>query len=191
MAASLLALALAVPALSAVPMPPAGSQSVELGCSASAPGSVDLSTPGTVAAGPIAWPVLRHYTSQLPPAHYLLRRRLAPGIKALVAVRSGRVVRVDIPASERARLSLDYTMLPPRAVTADSQYFQVGDGARQVTFHACAPASGNGPETPFAGYFIVAGAQCGVIDIYTSASTTPIRRQIPFGVSNRSCPAGG
>jgi hypothetical protein len=142
----------------------------------------------------MAWPALRQYTSRLPSAHYLVHRGLAPGIKALVAVRSGRVVRVVIPANERARLSLDYTYLPPRATiayVAYVDYFRVSDGASQVTFHACAPGSGNGPETPFAGGFIVAGAQCGVIDIYTSAITAPIRRQIPFGVSKRSCPAAG
>jgi hypothetical protein len=168
-----------------------GSQSVSLGCSTSAPGSVDLSAPGAVVGGPIAWPVLRQYASHLPSAHYLVHRGLAPGIKALVAVRSGRVVRVVIPATERARLSLDYTFLPPRATIAHFAYFRVSDGASQVTFRACAPSSGNGPETPFAGYFIVAGTQCGVIDIYTSASAVPIRRQIPFGVSKRSCPAAG
>jgi hypothetical protein len=134
---------------------------------------------------------MRQYTSRLPSAHYLVHRGLAPGIKALVAVRSGRVVRVVIPANERARLSLDYTFIPPRATIAYFDYFRVGDGASQVTFHACAPGSGNGPETPFAGDFIVAGAQCGAIDIYTSASAAPIRRHVPFGVSKRSCPAAG
>jgi hypothetical protein len=94
---------------------------------------------------------------------------------------------VVIPASERARLSLDYTSVPPR--DARENLFRVADGASQVTFKACSPGYGYGPQTPFAGGFIVAGAQCARIDIYISASTRPIQRQIPFGVSARSCPA--
>jgi hypothetical protein len=175
---------------------PPGSSSVTLGCAAAVfggPRGVGSLSPanGTLVGGPIAWPVLRRFASQLPASRYAPHHALAPGIKALVAVRTGAVVRVVVPSSERTRLSLDYTTLPPRALIGGYAYFRVADGASSVTFRACSLGTGNGPQTPLAGYFLVSGRQCARINIYTSASTTPIQRQIPFGVSQSSCPAAG
>ena len=149
-----------------------------------APGWHSPST-GAIVAGPITWPYLRllaQHSGGLAPRH-----GLAPGVKALIVVAAGAVVRVGIPANESARLSLDYSNVPPR--NARQNLFRVADGASRVTFKAC--ASGQGPQTEFAGGFLVAGAQCARIDIYTSVSNRPIRRQIAFGVPQRSCPADG
>ena len=147
---------------------------------------------GALVGGPIAWPGLRNYVSELPASGYRTRRGLARGFKALVAVMYGRVVRVAIPTSERSRLSMDYnsTPLQPRAILDGYAYFRIADGATNATFHACA-GPGVYAHTPFPGLFIVAGKQCARIDIYTSASHRPLVRQIPFGVPRRSCPATG
>ena len=123
------------------------------------------------------------------PPSYAPRHGLAPSQKALVVLNAGAVVRVSIPANERARLSLDYTYIQPRD---SAGRHRVADGASQVTFKACAPGSNAGDTLSlFDGGFIVAGAQCALVDIYTSASSQPLRRQIPFGVPGRSCPATG
>jgi hypothetical protein len=102
------------------------------------------------------------------------------------------VVRVRIPASERTRLSLDYTYIQTGRNTSQGTYFRVADGASQVTFKACSLAQNpTGQPSQFAGAFIVAGAQCARIDIYTSARSRPLVRQLPLGVPARSCPATG
>jgi hypothetical protein len=146
---------------------------------------------GAVTGGPVGWPLLRAYLSQLPPSSYQTRHGLARGVKGLVAILAGHEARVVIPAAERTRLALDYASsppLPPRAILGGFAYFRVRDGESQVTLHACSPHSGSRFST-FPGYFLVAGKQCARIDIYTGASTVPIRRQIPFGVPGRSCPS--
>lgn len=171
--------------------PPPGTHSVVRGCATAnlgggpneglAAGWRNPST-GAIVAGPIAWPYLRllaDHSGSLAPLH-----GLAPGVKALIVVTAGAVVRVVIPANERARLSLDYSYIPPR--DARQNLFRVADGASQVTFKACS-SSYEGPQTEFAGGFLVAGAQCARIDIYTSTSNRPLVRQIPFGVPGRSC----
>ena len=163
-----------------------------LGCAASvfAPTSPGWLSPsnGTLVAGPIAWPVLRRYAASLASASLAPRDGLALSVKALVGVRIGTVVRVGVPVSERTRLSLYYITSDPRNAAG---YYRVADGEREVTFDACAPGPGVAQTTQFAGYFIVAGAQCARIDIYTSTSRQPLRRQIPFGVPQRSCPMTG
>lgn len=178
------------PAHAPVQMPPRGTQSVTLGCAASVlgqtvPGWLSPSN-GTLVAGPIAWPVLRRYAASLPAAALAPRDGLALAVKALVGVATGTVVRVSVPTSERTRLSLYYITADPRNAAG---YYRVVDGERDVTFDACAPGPGVARTTQFAGYFIVAGAQCARIDVYTTASPQPLRRQIPFGVPQRSCPA--
>ena len=140
---------------------------------------------GTIVAGPIAWLYLGRAGPHL--VDLTPRDGFAPAVKAMVEVTGGAIGRVVIPANERARLSLDYTSVPPRDARQD--LFRVADGASQVTFKACSP--GFGSPTQFAGGFIVAGAQCARVDIYTSANGLPIRRQIPFGVPAHSCPATG
>jgi hypothetical protein len=180
------------PAHAPLHLPPRGTQSVTLGCAASvlgptSPGWLSPSN-GTLVAGPIAWPVLRRYAGSLPAAGLAPRDGLAPAVKALVGVAIGTVVRVSVPASERTRLSLYYITADPRNAAG---HYRVADGERDVTFDACAPGPGVARTTQFAGYFIVAGAQCARIDIYTTASRQPLRRQIPFGVPQRSCPATG
>jgi hypothetical protein len=124
-------------------------------------------------------------------SRYQARRGLVQGVKALIAVSLGHLARVVIPAAERSRLSMDYTFIPTRAVRDGYGYFRVSDGASQVTFHACSPGSHHDPQTGFAGDFLVDGTQCARIDIYIGASSTPLRRQIPFGVPEHSCPTTG
>ncbi len=180
------------PAHAPVQLPPRGTQSVTLGCAASVvgpttPGWLSPSN-GTLVAGPIAWPVLRRYAAGIPAAGLAPHNGLALPVKALVSVASGTVVRVSVPTSERTRLSLYYITADPRNAAG---YYRVADGERDVTFDACAAGPGVARTTQFAGYFIVAGAQCARVDIYTSTSRQPLRRQIPFGVSQHSCPATG
>lgn len=165
--------------------------SVTVECAAAAWGGPEPSnwvsaSTGAVNAGPIGWPVLRNFALSNSASTYRTRRGLARGIKGLAAVTRGRVARVVVPASERTRLSLDYTPLQPRAIINGYAYFRVSDGAGEAVFHAC-PQGGR--WTPFAGFFIVAGAQCAVLDIYTTASAQPLVRRVPFGVPGRSCPA--
>ena len=167
--------------------------SVAVECAAAAWGGPEPSnwvsaSTGAVDAGSIGWPVLRTFALNIPASGYRARRGLARGIKGLVAVSRGHVVRVVVPAFERTRLSLDYTTLQPRAMISGYAYYRVSDGANEAVFHACPQGD---RWTPFAGFFIVAGAQCAVLDIYTTASTQPLVRRVPFGVPGRSCPAIG
>jgi hypothetical protein len=108
-------------------------------------------------------------------------------VKSLIALKNGSVARVEIPVRERARLSLYYVANDPRGDVHGYLGYRVGDGESAVTFRAC-----SGPQWPahtgFAGYFIVAGAQCAEVDVYGGAATRPLRRHIPFGVPSRTCP---
>lgn len=180
------------PAHASVQLPSRGTQSVTLGCAASvfgptSPGWLSPSN-GTLVAGPIAWPLLRRYAASLASAGLAPRDGLARSVKALVGVTIGTVVRVSVPASERTRLSLYYITADPRNAAG---YYRVADGEREVTFDACAPGPGVPHTTQFAGYFIVAGAQCARINIYAGTTSRPLRRQIPFGVPQNSCPTTG
>jgi len=177
------------------PQRPAGTASVTLGCADAtegqeSPGWLGTSN-ATVFGGPVAWPELRNFASHVPQSSYKARHGLVQGVKALIAVSLGHVVRVVIPTVERSRLSMDYTFIPTRAVLDGYGYFRVSDGASQVTFRSCSPGSYHDPQTAFAGAFLVAGTQCARIDIYVGSSSTPLRRQIPFGVPERSCPTTG
>ena len=145
----------------------------------------------TLFGGPVAWPELRYFASHVPKSSYQARRGLVQGVKALIAISLGHVVRVVIPTAERSRLSMDYTFIPTRAILDGYGYFRVSDGASQVTFHSCSPDSHHDRQTAFAGAFLVAGPQCARVDIYTSTSSQPLLRQIPFGVPQRSCPTTG
>ncbi|HEY5197488.1 MAG TPA: hypothetical protein VIJ51_10730 [Solirubrobacteraceae bacterium] len=141
-----------------------------------------------VAAGPIAWPDALDLASDPGPrstaAAYAPYHGLSLIVDDLVAVNDGAVVQVRIPASERTRLSLDYLGLSPR--TAAGRY-AVADGASQVTFHSCSPGSTDGPSSRFDGGFIVAGAQCALVDVYTGDGRQPLVRRIPFGVPAGVC----
>jgi len=174
---------------------PAGTASVTLGCADATEGQEGprwLGTSNTTLfGGPVAWPELRSFASHFPRSSYQARRGLVQGVKALIAISLGHVVRVVIPSAERSRLSMDYTFIPTRAILDGYGYFRVSDGASQVTFQSCSPGSHHDPQTAFAGAFLVAGTQCALIDIYTSASSTPLRREVPFGVPERSCPTTG
>ena len=186
-------------AAAAQALPPPGTQSVTVGCASAVYGQMGphwrSPANGTLIAGPIAWSVVRSLATDSggpPPASYAPYHGLAGSVKALVAVNAGTVVRVRIPASERTRLALDYTYIQTGRNTKQGTYFRVADGASQVTFKACSLAQNpTGQPSQFAGGFIVAGAQCARIDIYTSNSSRPLVRQIPFGVPSRSCPAAG
>jgi hypothetical protein len=209
------------------PFPPAGTQSVTIGCQYSVDSGYQLHSnwrgpaQGTLVGGPVAWPFLRWLASDFRAPHppflqapsyatwkapsnargttgFIGGFVFAPDVKALVLVNAGAVVRVRIPVSERSRLSLDYTEAPYWQLNGDSHYNRVSEGASQVTFKACSLAQVDPYGMPgyilasqFDGWFIVAGAQCARIEIYTRSSNRPIVRQIPFGVTARSCPAVG
>lgn len=193
---------------SAQALPPPGTQSVTVGCWNSVYGQLasDWRSPstGAIVAGPIAFPYLRELAAHpsgpgvSTATSYAVRQGLAPALKTLVVVSAGTVVRLRIPTAERGRVSLDYTYVQTGweiNKQGIGPYFRVADGASQVTFRACSSGSGvergGGGPTYFAGGFIVAGAQCARIEIYTSTSTQPLQRDIPFGVSQHSCPAIG
>jgi hypothetical protein len=105
-------------------------------------------------------------------------------VEGLVAVTNATTARVRIPASETGRLSLDYTGLQPR--NAAGRY-AVSDGASQVTFHGCSQRPNGSRSSLFEGGFIVAGAQCARVDVYTGTSGRPIERRIAFGVRGGAC----
>jgi len=180
-------------AVSAEPLPARGTQTITLDCSDSVYGALSPSAlspaPGAVAAGPVAWPELQRFGSSIPPAHFSWPGGLGLAVKALAVVRVGEVVRVAIPPSERQRLALYYVRADPRKHTAVGDLYRVADGERQVNFRACSQGSGTSDGTQFPGYFIVEGAQCALIDVYPAATSRPLKRQIPFGVPERSCPA--
>jgi hypothetical protein len=209
------------------PFPPAGTQSVTVGCQYSVDGGYQLNSnwrgpaQGTLVGGPAAWPFVRWLASDYPGPHPPFLKApsyatlsglnggrfkgglvLAPDVEALVLVNAGAVVRIRVPVSERSRLSLDYTEAPYYQLnvgpSGDGHYNRISDGASQVTFKACSLAKVDPYGMPgyilasqFDGWFIVAGAQCARIEIYTRSSNRPIVRQIPFGVTARSCPAVG
>ena len=163
--------------------PSRGTQSVTLGCASETTGGP--APPGwaspsnaTIAAGAIAWPELRQFASHLSPTSLAPGYGLALAVKALAHVEAGAVVRVSIPASERARLSLYYIQGDPRKESSSGELYRVADGETQVTFRACAPGTIIG-ESGFPGYFIAAGAQCARVNIYTGSSSRPLQRQIP------------
>jgi hypothetical protein len=181
--------------------PPRGTQAVAIGCSSAvfSPGQTwpnQWPNPyrNTIVAGAVAWPGIEALATDArgrsgpPAATYSPRQGLAFAQDNLAAVTDGAVVRVSIPTSERGRLSLDYTYIPPRI----GGRFRVADGASQVTFHGCSPGSNDAPSTLFEGGFIVAGAQCAEVDVYASTNNhRPLVRRIPFGVPRRACPPGG
>jgi hypothetical protein len=187
-----LALVVGALATSAQALPPRGTPSVSLGCAASVSGPLGpaplRAAQGTLAAGSIAWPELRRYASSVPRVRFSWPGGLGLAVKALAVVKSGTVVRVVIPPGERQLVSLYYVGADPRRQTGVGELYRVADGERQVTFHACAPGPGAG-LTQFAGYFIATGARCARVEVYTRAASRPLIRQIPFGVSRRSCPA--
>lgn len=190
----------AAPSVGRIAVAPTGAGTVSVGC-ASAVSSPRQSwsdrwptpTDRAIVAGPIAWPDALGLATDVgaglasPAAAYAPYRGLSLVVEHVVAVTNGKVARVSIPAAERTRLSMDYTGLQPR--TAAGRY-AVADGASEVTFHACSPGSTAGPSTLFVGGFIVAGAQCARVAVYTGASSRPIERGIPFGVPASRCRSG-
>jgi hypothetical protein len=133
--------------------------------------------------------VLRRYAASLPSTRFTWPGHLGFAVKALAVVKASAVVRVAVPSRERRRLSLHYIISDPRRETGSGNLYRVADGEREVTFRACRRSPANPPSSQFPGYFIVRGPQCALIDIYTSADSSPLKRQIPFGVPRSSCPA--
>jgi hypothetical protein len=193
--AGALALAVTAVAASGQALPPRGTPSVSLGCSASVYGPLGPAalrpSQRTLAAASITWPQLRAYAASLPRARFSWPGGLGLAVKALAVVGRGTVVRVVVPPGERRLLSLYYVRADPRRQTAAGDLYRVADGERQVTFHACAGGQGGGAGTQFAGYFVAAAARCARIDIYAGATGPPLERRIPFGVPAHSCPAIG
>lgn len=149
--------------------------SVVVGCADTVSGTLargwHSARSGTVVAGPIAWLYLRQSASRaaIRQSHF---------VEALAVVDPDPGVTVSIPASERGRLSLDYTSVAPR------RRFALAQGARSVTFKPCPGPAGH---TQFDGGFIVSRAQCAEVDIQPIGATKQMRRFIPLG---QSCAAG-
>ena len=164
-----------------------------LGCTDTAFGQVTdpfSSSGGNLVAGPLTWPVLRRYAARLRRSAFRWSGGLGLAVKALAVVKAGSVVRVAVPLTERDRLSLFYGVsADPRKETAAGPVYRVADGRYEVTFRACAKSEATVVASQFPGYFIVRGSQCARIDIYPGAHSPPVKRQIPFGVPERTCPA--
>jgi hypothetical protein len=174
-----------------------GPQAVSVGCASAVfspgqswPDRWPEPTTDAIVAGPIAWPDLRTLASDhrphggSPATAYAPVDGLAFQVEGLVALTDGTTARVQIPANESRRLSLDYTGLQPR--NAAGRY-NVSDGASRVTFHACSRLPNGPPSSLFEGGFIVAWAQCARVDVYTGTSRQPVARQIAFGVRGSTC----
>lgn len=161
-----------------------GPRGVAVGCSSAVYGDLAAGwrspRQGAVIVGPIAWPYLSTY-SKARPSSFASSHGLAPAVKALAVVNPGAQVTVSVPASERHRLSLDYTSVQPRAQTGNA-VFRISDGASAITFTPCP-----GAQTQFAGGFIASGAQYAALDVETAGNPTLVRRYIALGVPRRSC----
>jgi hypothetical protein len=87
------------------------------------------------------------------------------GAKVVAVVNPGAQVTVSLPSFELRRLALLYD---PSAFKASGLY-SLSDGEPSVTFRACMPGQpgpfGFSGPTQFNGGFIVAGAQCAVLDV--------------------------
>jgi hypothetical protein len=112
-----------------------------------------------------------------------------PAYKVGVGVRAGKTVTVRVARRDRGRVSLLYG---PRSRSPVPPY-RVADGAAAVTFHACAAghpafsyAGPVGPQTIFAGAFVVAGARCVHLEVRERGGRRTLRRTVGFGV--RRCP---
>jgi hypothetical protein len=131
-----------------------------------------------VVAGPLA---LLPYLERRP-EHFVPDADL----KVIAVVDAGASVTLAVPEAERQRLSLLYGTGPgPRRL------WRLSDGTSSVRFRACS-RSGKypGPETQFNGGFFVRDAHCAAVEVWSKGGTTPIRRWLPFGVSERRCPPG-
>jgi hypothetical protein len=137
-----------------------------------------------VVAGPLA---LLFYPERRP-KHF----RPDAEVKAIAVIGAGASVTLAVPEAERQRISLLYDFGGPRI----NRDFRLSDGTSSVRFSACSrsgaeyPAPGGYPgrETQFNGGFFVRDAHCAAIEVWAEGRTNPIRRWLPFGVSDRQCP---
>jgi hypothetical protein len=124
-----------------------------------------------VVVGPLAWLGTEGYASE-PARHFRDRgggRYLFQ--KALIVLEPRALVTVVVPVGERGRLALAYGGSSP----ADN-LFELSEGEPRWSFRACADA-----ETQFNGGFVVAGAQCAVLDISVQGRAEPMQASIGFG----------
>jgi hypothetical protein len=128
-------------------------------------------------AGPISWLGISGYATD-PPATFAERegsRYLFK--KALAVVESGALVKVEIPETERDRLSLYYSA----SGTRPDNLYKIGEGKRTWAFRGC-----DDRPTQFNGGFIVGGAQCAALDVFMEGKWRAVRVVLPFG--RRACP---
>jgi hypothetical protein len=93
--------------------------------------------------------------------------------KAVIIVEQNVVATVVVPSELRPSLSLFYD----RSNQSSETRRLISDGDVSTTFIGCS----TGP-TPFGGSFIVAGAQCAVVEVYVDYQRSPEQVLIPFGV---------
>jgi hypothetical protein len=134
---------------------------------------------GTVAAGPIAWPYVRATYAEQPRSLFAARRGRYRGQKALAVVDAAAAVNVKVGARSPASVLYD------PALFNDSNLYRLGDGAKSFTFRACSDE-----ETQFNGGFVVARAQCLLIDVSWRAPSglRSGRAFLPFGTGVEPCP---
>jgi len=106
---------------------------------------------------------------------------LAPGmampLKVLVVVDANAGPTVTIAARSRAYAALGYN-----GIRHNGTGVPLADGTQSVRFQACRPDGSRGPwnrGTQFGGYFLVAGKRCVYVDIATQG--TVLRRKLSFG----------
>ena len=167
-AALLLALVVAVPALADEPAPYVRT------CSSSAHGDLGRGwRERAVVAGQIAFLGGTGSRSAV--------QRYGPGtarpLKVLVIVDANAALTVTIAPRSRAHAALGYNR-----ISHNGTGVPLADGTQSVLFRACRPVSSREPwnrGTQFPGYFLVEGARCVHVDIATQGKV--LRRKLSFG----------
>lgn len=141
-----------------------------IGCGQAVKGPVNVRAPGTVIAGPVAWPALRRMTPRSARA-YRPYQGLARFLKLLILVKHGAPTTLTIPARERSRLALYYgTYGAPRSTWHGISWYRLSDGQTALTLQPCPRTQTGGTWTQFAGGLLIEGAQCATVNISRGSS---------------------
>jgi hypothetical protein len=130
-----------------------------------------------IVAGPLGWPGIAGYATE--PAANFRERKDSRFLfqKALAVVEAGALVKMEVPESERDRLSLAYS-----GSGRPDNLYKLEEGKPTWALRACEDT-----RTEFNGGFIVAGAQCAHLNVYVEGRGAPIRVTIPFGTGEQAC----
>jgi hypothetical protein len=151
-----------------------------IGCAIAVQGPVNARAPGTLVAGPVAWPALRNITPRNA-SKYRPHQGLARFVKLLLLVKHGAPTTLTIPAKQRSRLALYYgNYVAPRSTWHGVSWYRLSDGQSALTFQPCPQTQTGRTWTQFAGGLIIKGAQCATINI-SRGSSRQLHPRLPLG----------